>query len=100
MIQQTSSEFGYSESEYFYGVRLTFGSLLNQTSNKNCKLDINRTTRSKDCDAESNQNRIAFLIFLPKERFGLAKALPHMNADVITKLLEADASKTEVNVCF
>lgn len=98
MMQQVSGKFGYSESTHFYGVRLAFNSSLNRNSAKNCELDMNRTKRTKDCG--SLLDTVKFLLFLPKEHFGLAKALPHLNGDIITELLKADAGKTEVNVSF
>jgi hypothetical protein len=98
MMQQTSSKFGFLESTYFYGVRLAFNSSLRGTPSRNCTLDMNRTKRTKDCDAGSLLDTVKFLLFLPKERFGLAKALPHLNGDIITDLLKVDADKTEVNV--
>jgi hypothetical protein len=100
MMQQTSSEFGYAESEYFYGLRLAFNSSLSGISHRNCTLDTNRTKRTKDCSSGSTLDTVKFLMFLPKERFGLANALPHLNGKIITELLNTDASKTEVNVGF
>jgi hypothetical protein len=100
MMQQTSNQFGFSESTYFYGLRLAFNSSLSGIFNRNCAHDINRTKRTKDCNNGSVLDTVKFLLFLPKKRFGLSEALPHLNGDVITNLLKTDAGKMEVNVSF
>jgi hypothetical protein len=99
MMQKISDEFGYGETPYFRRVRLPFF-YSEQAKDGNCMEDMNRTNRTQRCQKGSKTSRAAFMIFLPKKRFGLMEALPHLNEKTIQKVLFAEEHKIEVNVSF
>lgn len=97
-MRQISEEFGYSETEYFRGIRLPVDDFNRWRNKKNCMADMNRTNWTQDCFEKLPSRTYHFLVFLPQKRFGLAEALKRLNGATIQKLMEANESKTQIDV--
>ncbi|KAI6234951.1 Serpin family protein [Aphelenchoides besseyi] len=96
MLQQTSGEFGYLETEQFRALRLPL--VVNSTLAKNCTMDTNRTKRKHKCPKNAALPNLHLLVFLPQKRFGLPKALEHLQGSTIRKLMETKNSKIDLTL--
>ncbi|KAI6235357.1 Leukocyte elastase inhibitor A-like isoform X1 [Aphelenchoides besseyi] len=95
MLQQTSAEFGYLETEHFHALRLPFDD--NSAHKKNCVMDTNRTKRKHKC-SKNEKGSLYFLVFLPQKRFGLPEALDYLKGSTIRKLMQTNNSKIDLTL--
>ncbi|KAI6237131.1 SERPIN domain-containing protein [Aphelenchoides besseyi] len=96
MMQQTSAEFGYLETEQFRALRLPF--VVNSTLAKNCTMDTNRTKRKHKCPKNAALPNFHLLVFLPQKRFGLSEALGYLDGPTINELMDPNHIEIDVTL--
>ncbi|KAI6225789.1 Leukocyte elastase inhibitor A-like protein [Aphelenchoides besseyi] len=96
MMQQTSAEFGYLETEQFRALRSPF--VVNSTLAKNCTMDTNRTKRKHNCPKNVPLPNFHLLVFLPQKRFGLSEALGYLDGPTINELMDSNHTKIDVTL--